>query len=198
MRTTQGRWSRLLMACRWNMPTVGPHLLLSAHWLCCNFAYKSNRTTSREWVCGRHRNLALCFCAFELCFTEKVGLRIHLVCHTFQNFWFYNFLSNKLAKKKNVPKSHIPFLVDSSKWLSSLFFTLNFLFTLLLFCYDNLCILERSPEAVVKGSLRLKDVRTTHLMELSAIRYTSTGDNQQKCFHPSTSWFKVSCHQKKI
>lgn len=194
MRTTQGRQSRLLMAYRWNMSTVGPHPLLSAHWLCCNLAYKSNRATSREWVCGRHRNLALCFCDFELCFTEKVSWWIHLVCHTFQNFWFYYFLSNKSAREKKMCQSDIPSLANSSKWVSSTRFTLNILFTLFLSCYDNFCILEHLPEVEIKRKLETKDVCTTHLMALSAIRHISTGDNQQEGFCPSTSWFQVSCH----
>lgn len=144
------------MAYRWNMSTVGTYLLLSAHWLCCNLPYKSKRTTSGEWVCGRHWNTALWFCALKLCFLEKVGLWIHWACHTFQNFWLYNF-SNKLTReKKKCAKVRYSFLSKYIK-VSQLTLFSPFLFKPLLLCYDHLCILEHSPEKEVKGSLGIKD-----------------------------------------
>lgn len=88
--------------------------------------------------------------------------------------------------KRKCVKVRYTFLSKFIKVSKLTHFTLNILFTLLL-SYDNFCILEHLPEVEVKRKLETKDVCTTHLMALSAIRPTSTGDDRQEGFCPSTS-----------
>lgn len=89
--------------------------------------------------------------------------------------------------KRKCVKVRYTFLSKFIKVSKLTHFALNILFTLLLSCYDNFCILEHLPSVEVKRQLETKDVCTTHLMVRSATRHTSTGENRQEGFCPSTS-----------